>query len=60
MKSSLQDPDREKLIAGQEYPLHKKYGFDEVVTVQLTNKTVQSNLDGSNIFGTMEIRSRHG
>ena len=24
------------------------------------NMSIQSNLNGSNIFGTMEIRSRHG
>ena len=41
VKSPLQEPDREKLIAakGPEYPLHEKYDLDEVVTDQLPNKT---------------------
>ena len=41
VKSQLQDPGREKLISGQrrEYPLHKKYALDEVVTDQLPDKT---------------------
>ena len=41
VRSPLQEPSREKLIAtkGQEYPLHKKYDLDEVVTDQLLDKT---------------------
>ena len=41
VRSPLLDPGREKLIAwkGREYPLHEKYGLDEVVTDQLPDKT---------------------
>ena len=40
VRSSLQDPGREKLISGQghEYPLQQKYNLDEVVTDQMPDK----------------------
>ena len=36
-RSPLQDPGRERLVAGKggEYPLHEKYDLNEVVTDQL-------------------------
>ena len=41
VKSPLQDPGREKLIAGQgrEYRLHEKHDLDKVVSDQLSDKT---------------------
>ena len=39
-----------------EKSMRNSYSDDE----ESTKKTLQSNLNGSNIFGTMEIRSKHG
>ena len=41
VRSPLQDPGREKLVAGEgrEYPLHETYDPDEVVTDQQLYKT---------------------
>ena len=33
---------------------------DVIISITTHHLLIQSNLNGSNIFGTMEIRSRHG